>query len=377
MSKKRVSLALGLLCIASFCLSACSSNNTTTSGDSDKTKEYSKIISDAAEKLNSTYNDYIVTNTLNAPDGDTQYIEVMHGGVSYTEYSVDSDNNLGTLPYASAESIQYTLTDWMTEDGKYYLFSADAEGKAVIYQMNDTYTSYVEDRSHLYVNKMLENAISVTDYDDITLNLGEGDETFTCYKIKVKGESIKDILGVSSYGIYKSYMDDKDTDANIAKLCGYYLEDLTMNLTFSDANVIVGIDNNGILKYVCLEAGGLGTRLYFTKAVVATKNTNLRDTPDVTSAVPFSDSLKELADYVASYDTYEEALKAMNGVVDGVPEGVESTEEPEPTEVPETTDDADEPETTEEPTDGVESTEEPETTEPVDEPETTEEPATE
>lgn len=309
MLRRVVSLALSAVLLVSLC--ACSSN-TSSKSEGELNEEYVKAISDAANKLNTTYKDYIITNTLNAPDGNTEYIEVIHDGASYTEYSVDADDNLGTLQYGSSDTISYALTDWLTEDGKYYMFTSDNDGNSIIYSMNDKFSYYVEDRPFLYINMILDNAISVDKYDDLDIDLGNGVETFTSYKIKVKGDSLKDILGASSYGIYKSLMDDEATDKNISKLCGYYLEDLDMNLTFSDANVIVGIDSNGILKYICLETGGLGTRLYLTKAVVATKNNNLRDTPDFTSAIDFSTSLKELADYVSSYDNYDDALDALN-----------------------------------------------------------------
>ena len=142
--------------------------------------------------------------------------------------------------------------------------------------------------------------------------MGDGSQTYTSYKVKVPASVVKDVLGVSTYGVYKTIEDDKDTSANIKKLCSYYLEDLDMNLTFSDANVILGIDSDGILKYACLEVGGLGTRLYYTKAVVATKNSNVRSTPDFTNAQTYASSLSDLADYVADYDSYDEAVKALN-----------------------------------------------------------------
>lgn len=321
MFKKFASLALSV--IVSFSLCACATVDTSESTD-DKSKEYKKIIRDSATKLNTTFTDYIIANTLNAPDGDTEYLEVVHEDLSYSEYSIDSDNNLGTLQYGSADTISYVLTDWLNSDGKYYLFSSDKDDKSVIYSIPDNYNSFVKDRPFLYVNKLLDNAKSIEDFGDMELDLGNGVETVKTYKIKVKNEVLKEILGVSSYGIYKSIVDDKDTDANVKKLCGYYLEDLDMNLTFSDANVVVGVDNDGILKYMCLETGGLGTRLYLTKAIVATRNNNLREVPDFSEAVPYTTTFKELADYVATFDTYDDALDAISDFGGDFPEAVES-----------------------------------------------------
>lgn len=306
MFKKFLSFALcGIMLVS---LSACSNSQETAQLNS----EYVTAVKDAAAKLNSTYTDYIVTTTLEAPDGDTQYLEVKHEDTSYTEYSVSDDNEVGTIAYGSADSITYSLTDWLTKDGKYYMFGSDNDGNSVTYSLPTAYKDLVSDRVMLYANKFVDNALSIEKYDDLTLNLGDGSQTYTSYKVKVPASVVKDILGVSTYGVYKTIEDDKDTSANIKKLCSYYLEDLDMNLTFSDANVILGIDSDGILKYACLEVGGLGTRLYYTKAVVATKNSNVRSTPDFTNAQTYASSLSDLADYVADYDSYDEAVKALN-----------------------------------------------------------------
>lgn len=306
MFKKFLSFALcGIMLVS---LSACSNGQKTAQLNS----EYVTAVKDAAAKLNSTYTDYIVTTTLEAPDGDTQYLEVKHEDTSYTEYSVSGDNEVGTIAYGSADSITYSLTDWLTKDGKYYMFGSDNDGNSVTYSLPTAYKDLVSDRVMLYANKFVDNALSIEKYDDLTLNLGDGSQTYTSYKVKVPASVVKDILGVSTYGVYKTIEDDKDTSANIKKLCSYYLEDLDMNLTFSDANVILGIDSDGILKYACLEVGGLGTRLYYTKAVVATKNSNVRSTPDFTNAQTYASSLSDLADYVADYDSYDEAVKALN-----------------------------------------------------------------
>lgn len=306
MFKKFLSFALcGIMLVS---LSACSNGQETAQLNS----EYVTAVKDAAAKLNSTYTDYIVTTTLEAPDGDTQYLEVKHEDTSYTEYSVSDDNEVGTIAYGSADSITYSLTDWLTKDGKYYMFGSDNDGNSVTYSLPTAYKDLVSDRVMLYANKFVDNALSIEKYDDLTLNLGDGSQTYTSYKVKVPASVVKDVLGVSTYGVYKTVEDDKDTSANIKKLCSYYLEDLDMNLTFSDANVILGIDSDGILKYACLEVGGLGTRLYYTKAVVATKNSNVRSTPDFTNAQTYASSLSDLADYVADYDSYDEAVKALN-----------------------------------------------------------------
>lgn len=273
---------------------------------------YVKAIKDAAEKLKSTYTDYVVVTSVEAPDGKFEYLECQHEGDNYTEYSVDENNELGTVSYGSAETITYSLMDWLTADGKYYIFGEDNSGNGQVYSVPEGYSEVLDDRCFLYVNDLLAGAISVEPYKDLTMNFGSGDEVFKCYKLRVSSETLKPIIGAGSYSLYKSINDSQADGTSIKKLTDYYLEDLEINLTFSDATVIVGIDNNNILKYMYLEVGGLGTRMYMAKAVVATSNSNLREMPDVSGVVPYEDSLRDFADYVATFDSYEDALEAMN-----------------------------------------------------------------
>lgn len=321
MKKKLFSLALGLVLVISLC--ACS--KTTETKEEALNQEYVQTVRDAATKLKTTFKDYVVTTGIEAPDGNMEYIEIQHDGCSYTEYSVDADNNYGTIPYGSEDKISYSLSDWITEDGQYYMFAADNEGKDVIYTLPENYTDCVSDRAYLYVNTILDGAKSIEKYKDMDVNLGNGEEKYSCYKIKVSSDTVKKILGAGSYGVYKSIRDSQEEGSSIATLMNYYLEDLDMNLTFSDAIVVVGIDNNDILKYMYLEVGGLGTRLYLSKAVVATSNPNVRATPDFTGAVAYETTLKEYADYIASFDSYEDAVEALNSNSDSILPDLEDT----------------------------------------------------
>ena len=127
MKRKLTSLVLSLTLVLGLC--ACGQNDNSVSLN----KEYVDVVRNAAVKLNETYTDYIISSTLNAPDGDTEFIEVVHEGISYTEYSVDADNNLGTLSYGSSDTMSYAMTDWLDSDGKYYIFSTDATGNSATY----------------------------------------------------------------------------------------------------------------------------------------------------------------------------------------------------------------------------------------------------
>lgn len=271
-----------------------------------------KEVRDSAVKLRSENKDYIISNSLSAPEGITEYIDVVSEKGVYTEFPVDADKNLGTLKYGSKPSMQYSLSDWLTSDGKYYIFTSDKTGKEVVSTLPSTYKSYVEDKPYLYINKLLTGVKEIKKADPIQLDLGQGEQDFTCYIMKVDSKVLPDILGASSYGLYKAISEADDTDKNIKKLSDFYLQDLSENLVFSDAKVTVGVDTDGLLRYVDISVGGLGSRLHLVKAVVSLSNANKRAEPDFTKAVDFRTSLKDLADFVSQYDDYDSALNALN-----------------------------------------------------------------
>ena len=99
-----------------------------------------------------------------------------------------------------------------------------------------------------------------------------------------------------------------------------------MNLTFSDANVTFGIDPNGILRFVGIEVGGLGSRLYMTKVVVATSNPNIRDNPDLSGAKAYSSILSEPAELIVDCDTYEEAAEKLGEYIDSLNESSDTSD---------------------------------------------------
>lgn len=84
-----------------------------------------------------------------------------------------------------------------------------------------------------------------------------------------------------------------------------------MLMTFSDANIMLGVDANGCLRYMGLETGGLGQRMYYTKVLINPNNTNFRDLPDTSGAVALRENFVDTADYVAGFDSYEEAMHEL------------------------------------------------------------------
>lgn len=292
-------------CICFFC--GIQYNSTKGSVSKNVDKELYNVIKDSAEELVSIETPYLVVTTTDLESGMSQYIECFSGDESYTEYSVDEDNNLGTVMYGSTDKISYLLVDWLMEDGTYYLVDSDSD-----LRLSSTYGNMVKDRESMFVNTMLDSFVNIEYYDDVTIDLGRGNELLTCYRCELDSETTKSILGVSSKGIYDSLLVDYSKDTHLGRLCQYYSDDLNMRLTFSNADVIIGIDKDGILKYVSLVAGGLGSKIYYTKYVATTDNSaNLRNRPDFSNSILYADSLKDLANYCASYDSIEDALYAL------------------------------------------------------------------
>ena len=83
-----------------------------------------------------------------------------------------------------------------------------------------------------------------------------------------------------------------------------------MNLTFSDAIVTIGVSDD-MLKYMSLETGGLGTRLYLTKSVIM-GSISPRQEPDFSEAKDYTTTLQEKADYISEFDSYDEILEALS-----------------------------------------------------------------
>lgn len=303
--KKAVSL---LLCLSMlFALSACGGDSAGASS------QYTAEIKASADKLSSTYTNYIIATTVEFAGNTQEYIEVVKGDDIYTEYSVSEDGVLGTIPYGSSETIQYALVDW-THDNQFYSFAGTADNGDVIYKFPTNYaTKYAGDREMLFVNRLLAGASNITPKDDIQVDIdGTGVATYKGYQMTVSAKTVADILSFDTQGLYLSIKDEEKSGSNISKLCDFYLEDMTGIWTYSDARVVVGVDSNMMLRFMTLEVGGLGTRMYVTKTVVATSNPNVRETPDFTTAVPLVSTMKEMADIIAQYPDHDSAVAALN-----------------------------------------------------------------
>lgn len=274
-------------------------------------QSYKNEIAAAAKKLNDTYTNYIIETTIEFGQDGKMYIEVVKGDDIYTEYSVDEDGRMGMIPYGSDDTISYAMVDW-THDGTYYGIGS-YEDEDVFIKFPDSFAKkYAHDREMLFVNRLLAGAKEITVRGDMQIETVTGLETYKSYKIIVSSSTMSEILGYDSVGVYKSMKESEKSGSNITKLCDFYLEELEPTLACSDGTIIVGIDQNGILKFMSFELGGLGTRMYMSKVVVDVSNQNVRETPDFTKSVPLSTTMTEMAEFIAPYKTHDEIVNALN-----------------------------------------------------------------
>lgn len=274
-----------------------------------------QAIEDAAKKLNSTYSNYIISNTVEFSDGVSEFIEVIKGDDIYTEYSVSEDGNLGEISYGSTDSIQYALMDW-THDNQYYSYGYTEDGEMLYKFPSNFATKYVHDREMLWANRILAGAIEVEAIEDMQLTLNGAAETFKAYRVRVTPDTVLSLLGSGSWGVYNSLKDEEKAGTNISKMCDFYLESTALENTYSEGVITFAVDQDGILRFMSLETGGLGHMMYYTKAVVDTRNQNVRDMPDFSDAVPLAATMTEMADFLAQYPDYDSAIQALNDIAD-------------------------------------------------------------
>ena len=310
----RKKLVLSMLVVGmGMVLSGCSGTNGSkvTKYDTSKNNE---VISKAIDKLGKMNETYLVDNSVVANGSTSAYIEVnTKGGESYTEYPVDKNGkSVDISSVKDTSNLQYTLSDWITKGGKYYVLGTDSStGKSVFQELPLSYSKVVSDRKVMYLNLLKDKFTSIKKKEDTKQTLGSEEVTLKMYECKVDSDVITKYLGIQSRPIYdcikKEYKDDK----NITNLCDYYLDDYNMSLTFSDANVTIGIAD-GVVRYLSVEVGGLGSKMYLTRVVLKKTGVEERETPDFSKAVNYVDNqIKEVADFCASYDTVEEGINAF------------------------------------------------------------------
>lgn len=257
---------------------------------------------------------YLVRTVMEAPDGNAGYLEVVNKGGSYTEYPVDNEGNVSDIDKTDG----YSLVDWVDVDGKSWMLQSDESGNVSYIKLPDSYGKTLLSRNVGYFDKMVDSFTDIQKKSEtVSGDIGDGNETFTIYKAKLPSSKVKEILGVTTYGLYNSCKEDSKTSDAVKKLCGFYMDELDMSLTFSDAKVTIAVSDDKI-RQITLETGGLGTRLYLTKSFLMKSEYELREKPDFSEAIDYQETLKNTAELIKDYDSYEEALEniSMNTVKD-------------------------------------------------------------
>lgn len=280
-------------------------------------KDTSKVSKEDVEEIKTaikelkTNSDYLIQNTIESPDGTGSYLEVVHDGGSYTEYPVDEEGVVTDATLMDEDSAgTYALSDWIDADGSMFLVYQDNENNSGYYSLPQSYGKDMLSRNVGFVDEMVDNFTSI-EQEEKELSLdGSSSEKYTLYRCTLPAEVIKKILGSTTYGLYSNYAESEETDKGVKDLCEYYLEDLDMSLTFSDANVSLAVAD-GNLRQVVIEVGGLGTRMYVTKTFIMDGEYEIRERPDFSKALDYEESMKEIADFVEDYDSYDEAMEAL------------------------------------------------------------------
>ena len=280
------------------------------------------LTSDSYMKVREAYNrltelddTYIIANTLESI-GTLCYLEVVsENGDCYTEYPLSEDGMYGQISTSDSSDTVYILYDWMDKDGNLYTLNSDYSGAEeetnyLWSQMPKRYSELVKSRELMFTDRMLYCMTDVSYIGEDT-SIDEG-KSFSIYEAKIPSSVVRDICGLETLGLYSSIREDNVENKSITDLMDYFIEDLEMSLTFSDGKVRLGVNTEtGILSYVQIESGGLGSRMYYTKYLTQDSSIEVRETPDFSNSVNFIDDIVSLANYVSSYSSYDEAMSQL------------------------------------------------------------------
>lgn len=255
---------------------------------------------------------YIVSSQMVAPDGQASFLEVYKDGVSYTEFPTSEDDSEGTDDTKDGQ-ISYSLSDWLTSDGHYYMYQNTGEETGSFFKMPKSYSNVIAKRNTLYKDDIIGGITSFKKLDKkekLDISEGNGEEEFDVYTGKMESSAVKSLLGKNTQSLYESIKKDYPDEENICKYADMNLEELGMSLTFSDAKVKFYV-KDGMLRQFRLECGGLGSRLSLIKTVYLKLEYSDREEPDFSGSTDYIESIRNQANEYAKYDTYDEAIEAM------------------------------------------------------------------
>lgn len=213
------------------------------------------------------------------------YIEVVgENRISHKEVVVDKEGKLGEQRYGEVSEQTYRLLDWF--DGEnYYIFQGDN-----IYQLPQGIQKYVKSRDVLYGYDLLNSVLSVERMEDIVM----GEKVYKGYRARVSSKEIWKSLALNSWCSYATLYEDQSLTDDLKKSVGDLCRVTEENFTFSDADVVFGLDSVGRLGYLEITMGGLGSRIHIQKEVHF-GNTNVREIPKgFESALPYKEYMREI-----------------------------------------------------------------------------------
>ena len=260
---------------------------------------------------------YLIANSIQLPSDTSYYVEVVDKNDNfYTELPVDNEGNYGTVAFDKSANLQYVLSDYYVKetDSLYTLNNVSGDISNPEYswaKMPSVFATDMLSRKYLYADKIIDKLYDITRTDDQSID--SSGKTLKMYTAKISSEYIKDIVSADNWVLFNDIKKEFASDANISSLMDVYLETLKTTLVFSNGVVYFGIDDKDRLAFLQIGAGGLGEMMYDTKVVYYADDEkyNIREVPDFSEATDYIANVKDLADYVAMYDSYSEALEHL------------------------------------------------------------------
>lgn len=310
---------LACLSVATLIMSVgCDNGNATTESSSSSIDALETVedpnmaeLKTAIEGLRNREAPYLVSVGMMMPNEATYFIEVNDEKGSYTQYSTDEEGNIGKVAYELAENTQFMLFDWLVPNGKGYLINQSyVEGESSQWlELPNDYAERLSARKTLYMDILINGVSNIEKGEVIKTDFGAGEIDIQMYSCDITSDCIAEMLGIDTLGLYKSLKTKAQTkkDTKVEELMDDYIEELEMNLVFSDAKANFGIAD-GVLRYLDFEVGGLGSRMSVTRTVLEADSEILYDQPTFTDCNTYYSTVKELAEYVSEYDSYDEAI---------------------------------------------------------------------
>ena len=290
-------------------------NVKTNKEDKAKRQINMEAVNEITEAYNSLLNGsdpYIIATQADAPGVSTSYMEtVLEDKSSYTEYTITEDG-IGTTP-SDTDIVSYVVTDWFSEDGTLYQIDSPQEG--TFNKMPASFSNFMHDRQLLFVPTILQEAYVVTkEKESISVEIEEGvEDNLTLYTLKIPDTLVRKIVCADTVTLNDCIKSDTD-DKNIIDYCTNLNNDYLKSAIFSDGEVSIAVDTQGRLRYMNMVTGGLGLQLYYTKAVqFDVVEDELREVPDFSSSRDYIQAVvKNVADYAASYGSWDAYVNAMS-----------------------------------------------------------------